>query len=105
MLAVVYETFTSIEKEKMKKLYLHKQKGCELAFNLLLSKTNVKELRFKQFQGLMKYFAADKSKNEKSKLLTVIIFIFSPNIFLNGNLFLMRRRPGYGYHFQVFEHE
>ncbi len=60
MLAVVYETFTTIEKEKMKKLYLHKRKGCELAYNLLMSRNQSKQLRFKQFQGLMKYFAADK---------------------------------------------
>lgn len=61
MLAVVYETFTTIEKEKMKKLYLHKHKGCELAYNLLVSKSNSKQLRFKLFQGLMRYFAPKKS--------------------------------------------
>lgn len=60
MLAVVYETFTTIEKEKIKKLILHKHKGSELAFNLLVSKDHSKQLRFKQFQGLMKYFAAEK---------------------------------------------
>ncbi|XP_065205585.1 two pore calcium channel protein 1-like [Planococcus citri] len=69
MLAVVYETFTTIEKEKMKKLYLHKHKGCNLAYDLLVSKNNAKQLRFKLFQGLMRYFAPKKSDRD-----VVIIF-------------------------------
>uniref|UniRef100_T1IK76 Ion transport domain-containing protein n=1 Tax=Strigamia maritima TaxID=126957 RepID=T1IK76_STRMM len=38
MLAVVYETFTVIEKEKFRKLLLHKRKACQHAFKLLVSK-------------------------------------------------------------------
>lgn len=72
MLAVVYETFTSIEKEKMKKLYLHKHKACELAYNLLVSKKQTKQLRFKQFQGLMRYFAPDKCKYRGEKLIALV---------------------------------
>lgn len=63
MLAVVCETFTTIEKEKMKKLYLHKRKGCDLAYNLLISRNPSKELYFKQFRGLMKYFTPDRGKD------------------------------------------
>lgn len=57
MLAVVYETFTGIEKDKFRKLLLHKRKACQLAFRLLVSKQNPNAVRFKQFQGLMRYYA------------------------------------------------
>lgn len=56
MLAVVYETFTGIEKEKFRKLLLHKRKACQLAFRLLVSKQNPNTIRFKQFQGLMRFY-------------------------------------------------
>ena len=35
MLAVVYDAFTHIEKEKYKRLFLHKRKATRLAFGLL----------------------------------------------------------------------
>lgn len=57
MLAVVYETFTGIEKDKFRKLLLHKRKACKLAFRLLVSKQSPNEVRFKQFQGLMRYYS------------------------------------------------
>lgn len=62
MLAVVYETFTGIEKDKFRKLLLHKRQACKLAFRLLVSRQNPNSIRFKQFQGLMKYFAPKISK-------------------------------------------
>lgn len=64
MLAVVYETFTRIEREKFKKLLLHKRKGCQLAFRMLVSKQSPNHMRFKQFQGLMKYYRPRASKWE-----------------------------------------
>ncbi|KAF5284216.1 hypothetical protein FQR65_LT00216 [Abscondita terminalis] len=45
MLAVVYETFTRIEKDKFRKLLLHKRRACQLAFRLLVSKQNPSCLR------------------------------------------------------------
>ncbi|KAK9892534.1 hypothetical protein WA026_020517 [Henosepilachna vigintioctopunctata] len=57
MLAVVYETFTGIERDKFRKLLLHKRKACQLAFRLLVSKQSPNTLRFKQFQGLMRYYS------------------------------------------------
>ncbi|ERL92570.1 hypothetical protein D910_09883, partial [Dendroctonus ponderosae] len=57
MLAVVYETFTGIEKDKFRKLLLHKRQACKLAFRLLVSRQNPNTIRFKQFQGLMRYFS------------------------------------------------
>lgn len=45
MLAVVYETFTGIEKDKFRKLLLHKRKACKLAFRLLVSKQSPDAIR------------------------------------------------------------
>nr|CAD7403905.1 unnamed protein product [Timema poppensis] len=61
MLAVVYETFTRIEREKFRKLLLHKRKACQHAYRLLVSKQNPNKIRFKQFEGLMRYFAPKKN--------------------------------------------
>ncbi|XP_056633174.1 two pore calcium channel protein 1-like isoform X1 [Diorhabda sublineata] len=57
MLAVVYETFTGIEKDKFRKLLLHKRQACKLAFRLLVSKQTPNHIRFKQFHGLMRYYS------------------------------------------------
>ncbi|XP_066153922.1 two pore channel protein 1-like isoform X1 [Euwallacea fornicatus] len=64
MLAVVYETFTGIEKDKFRKLLLHKRQACKLAFRLLVSRQNPNFIRFKQFQGLMKYFSPKTSQRD-----------------------------------------
>ncbi|RZF38082.1 hypothetical protein LSTR_LSTR006481 [Laodelphax striatellus] len=69
MLAVVYETFTSIEREKFKKLLLHKQQACHHAFRLLVTKQHPGELRFRQFEGLMRYYKPKKSVRD-----TLLIF-------------------------------
>ncbi|XP_026277239.1 two pore calcium channel protein 1 [Frankliniella occidentalis] len=61
MLAVVYETFTRVERDKFRKLLLHKRQACRLAFRLLVSKQNPTNLRFRQFEGLMHYYAPNKS--------------------------------------------
>ncbi|XP_054279606.1 two pore calcium channel protein 1-like isoform X2 [Macrosteles quadrilineatus] len=61
MLAVVYETFTNIEREKFRKLLLHKRQACQHAFCLLTTKHNPTKMRFRQFEGLMRYFAPRKS--------------------------------------------
>lgn len=57
MLAVVNETFTSRERDKFKKLFLHKRKACQHAFKLLVSKQDPDKMRFRQFEGLMRYYA------------------------------------------------
>lgn len=64
MLAVVYETFTRIERDKFRKLFMHKREACKRAFTLLVSKQNPESVRFKQFAGLMKYFAPRTSNLE-----------------------------------------
>lgn len=74
MLAVVNETFTSRERDKFKKLFLHKRKACQHAFKLLVSKQNPDKMRFRQFQGLMRYYAPNKCAYIK---LYIYIFLFN----------------------------
>ncbi|CAL1300034.1 unnamed protein product [Larinioides sclopetarius] len=62
MLAVVYETFTRIEKDKFRKLLLHRRKACQLAFRLLVTKNSPLQMSFRHFEGLMKYFRPRNSK-------------------------------------------
>ncbi|XP_049818861.1 two pore calcium channel protein 1-like isoform X2 [Aethina tumida] len=61
MLAVVYETFTAVEKNKFRKLLLHKRQACKLAFRLLVSRQTPDGIKFKQFHGLMKYYCPQSS--------------------------------------------
>ncbi|XP_050548502.1 two pore calcium channel protein 1-like, partial [Daktulosphaira vitifoliae] len=60
MLAVVYETFTSIERDKFRKLLLHKRQACQNAFKLLLTKENPNQMEFPQFEGLIRYYSPKK---------------------------------------------
>jgi two pore calcium channel protein 1 len=53
-LAVVYGTFGDHEKDKFKKLYLHKRASLIRAFNVIVKKSNV--MKFKQFERLMAHF-------------------------------------------------
>ncbi|KAK6620619.1 hypothetical protein RUM43_010911 [Polyplax serrata] len=64
MLAVVYEAFTKIEREKFKKLLLHKRKACQHAFRLLVTKQEPNKVGFKHFKGLMRYYAPNKSQRD-----------------------------------------
>ncbi|KAK7873151.1 hypothetical protein R5R35_006372 [Gryllus longicercus] len=69
MLAVVYETFTRIEKEKFRKLLLHKRKACQHAFRLLVSKKDPNRMKFKQFAGVLRYYMPKLSTRD-----TVLMF-------------------------------
>ncbi|XP_063218916.1 two pore calcium channel protein 1-like isoform X3 [Bacillus rossius redtenbacheri] len=82
MLAVVYETFTRIERDKFRKLLLHKRKACQHAFRLLVSKQNPNKVRFKQFEGLMRYYAPKKS------LLDTVLMFKELNVSGSGSLSL-----------------
>lgn len=62
MLAVVNETFTSAERDKFKKLFLHKRKAAQHAFTLLVSNQHPDSMRFEQFHGLMRYYVPQKRK-------------------------------------------
>lgn len=61
MLAVVYETFTRIEKHKFRKLLLHRRSACDHAFKLLVSRTEPNRLAFRHFRGLMAFFRPNLS--------------------------------------------
>ncbi|XP_013381725.1 two pore calcium channel protein 1 [Lingula anatina] len=64
LLAVVYDTFNTIEKTKLKKLYMHKRKACEYAFKLLVTKKHPDKIRLKAFVGFMKYYKPRKTPKE-----------------------------------------
>ncbi|XP_045469112.1 two pore channel protein 1-like [Harmonia axyridis] len=80
MLAVVYETFTGIERDKFRKLLLHKRKACQLAFRLLVSKQSPNTIKFKQFQGLMRYYSP------RTSLRNIILMFHLLNISGTGSL-------------------
>ncbi|XP_012251798.1 two pore calcium channel protein 1-like isoform X2 [Athalia rosae] len=80
MLAVVNETFTTAERDKFKKLLLHKRRACQHAFKLLVSKQNPDKMQFRQFRGLMRYYAPQKSIRD------VLLMFRHMNVAGNGTL-------------------
>ncbi|XP_071849102.1 two pore calcium channel protein 1-like isoform X2 [Apostichopus japonicus] len=64
LLAVVYNTFTDVEKEKFKRLYLHKRLGASMAFRRLCSRMHPGLISFPHFLGLMKYYKSNHSKRD-----------------------------------------
>ncbi|XP_028170350.1 two pore calcium channel protein 1-like [Ostrinia furnacalis] len=57
MLAVVYETFTRIEREKCRALLLHRRRAARHAFRLLVSRRAPLAVRLRHFAGLMRHYA------------------------------------------------
>ncbi|KAI5634199.1 ion transport protein domain-containing protein [Phthorimaea operculella] len=57
MLAVVYETFTRIEREKCRALLLHRRRATRHAFRLLVSRRAPHAVRLRHFAGLMRHYA------------------------------------------------
>ncbi|UXI16486.1 mediator of RNA polymerase II transcription subunit 6 [Sarcoptes scabiei] len=55
LLAVVYNSFSRIEKDKFRKLFLHRRKACDHAFRLLITSSNTQSIQFKHFCGLLDY--------------------------------------------------
>eukprot|EP00058_Branchiostoma_floridae_P009347 XP_002594835.1 hypothetical protein BRAFLDRAFT_124433 [Branchiostoma floridae] len=64
LLAVVYDTFLSIEKSKFCKLFLHKREAAERAFRLLVSRRNPSFVSWTHFQGLMTHYRPGKSERD-----------------------------------------
>ncbi|XP_065571448.1 two pore channel protein 1-like isoform X2 [Artemia franciscana] len=64
MLAVVYASFSSKEKEKLKKLLLHRQTACQHAFRLLISRKHSNSVNFKRFSGGIKHLDSYRSKRD-----------------------------------------
>lgn len=63
LLAVVYDTFTSLEKDKFRKLIVHKRQACHYAFNLMVSKSNPNGIIFRHFYGMMTQYDPKKCEN------------------------------------------
>ncbi|XP_045454157.1 two pore channel protein 1-like [Melitaea cinxia] len=57
MLAVVYETFTRIEREKCRALLLHRRGAARRAFRLLVSRRAPGSVRLRHFAGLLRHYA------------------------------------------------
>lgn len=53
MLAVVYNSFSTHEREKFRKLFLHRRQACENAYRLLAGPDG---LTFQHFSGMMNYY-------------------------------------------------
>jgi two pore calcium channel protein 1 len=56
MLAVVYDAFTRIEKDKFRRLLLHKRRAAQHAFKLLVTRDRPDEISFQHFAGLLKCY-------------------------------------------------
>ncbi|CAG0902121.1 unnamed protein product [Cyprideis torosa] len=75
-LAVVYDCFTELEKEKFRRLFLHKRAACDHAYPLLVSRVSRSHrteeepeeeeegIPFKHFKGMMKFFRPSRSPDE-----------------------------------------
>ena len=61
LLAVVLTQFSQIEKQKFRKLWLHRRKAAEHAFRLLVTRNNVDCIKFEHFCGLMQYLTSNIS--------------------------------------------
>nr|XP_032527043.1 two pore calcium channel protein 1-like isoform X2 [Danaus plexippus plexippus] len=57
MLAVVYEAFTRIEREKCRALLLHRRGAAHRAFRLLVSRRAPRAVRLRHFAGLIRHYA------------------------------------------------
>ena len=54
MLAVSYEKYSTVAKEKFRRLFLHRRLCCRHAFSLLCSDINRSEITFKSFEGVVR---------------------------------------------------
>ncbi|XP_039751866.1 two pore calcium channel protein 1-like isoform X2 [Pararge aegeria] len=57
MLAVVYEAFTRIERDKCRALLLHRRGAARRAFRLLVSRRAPRAVRLRHFAGLLRHYA------------------------------------------------
>ncbi|XP_066018883.1 two pore channel protein 1-like isoform X2 [Pocillopora verrucosa] len=56
LLAVVYDAFTNIVKNKFRKLFLHKRKGIRKAYELLKGENPPHGIQWETFKGLMSHY-------------------------------------------------
>ncbi|KAK3863168.1 hypothetical protein Pcinc_031021 [Petrolisthes cinctipes] len=64
MLAVVFVVFSDIEKEKFRKLLVHKRRACQFAFRLLVTRSQPTHIPFRHFRGLLKFFRPRTSQRD-----------------------------------------
>ncbi|XP_071515721.1 two pore channel protein 1-like isoform X2 [Panulirus ornatus] len=64
MLAVVFVVFSDIEKDKFRKLLVHKRKACQFAFCLLVTRSQPTHIPFRHFEGLLKFFRPNTSHRD-----------------------------------------
>lgn len=64
MLAVVYDAFTRIEKEKFRRLFIHKRKAAQHAFKLLVTQERQEEVSFQHFEGLLRSYKPSAGPTE-----------------------------------------
>ncbi|CAH3104124.1 unnamed protein product [Porites lobata] len=65
LLAVVYDTFTNIEKDKFRKLFLHKRHAVRQAYKLLCCKHPPHWIPLQHFVGLMSFYKPKSTLVEK----------------------------------------
>ncbi|XP_069937842.1 two pore channel protein 1 isoform X1 [Cherax quadricarinatus] len=64
MLAVVFVVFSDIEKDKFRKLLVHKRRACQYAFRLLVTRSQPTHVPFRHFRGLLKFFRPRASERD-----------------------------------------
>nr|XP_045614492.1 two pore channel protein 1-like isoform X1 [Procambarus clarkii] len=64
MLAVVFVVFSDIEKDKFRKLLVHKRRACQYAFRLLVTRTQPTHIPFRHFRGLLRFFRPSTSDRD-----------------------------------------
>ncbi|KAB7508205.1 Two pore calcium channel protein 1 [Armadillidium nasatum] len=72
MLAIVFVEFSNIEKEKFRKLLLHKREACQHAFQLLITNSHPNRVTYKNFQGLMHHYKPKASRKYVYLLFKVL---------------------------------
>ena len=71
MLAVVYDAFTKIEKDKFRRLFLHKRKAAQHAFKLLVTQERPEQVSFQHLEGLLTAYRPRTSK--KKNICTFLV--------------------------------
>jgi len=64
LLAVVYDTFSNLEKKKLQSLFFHKREGCMNAFRLLVTTTDPSHVSVKHFIGMMEFYQPKRTRRE-----------------------------------------
>uniref|UniRef100_A0A8C9USE8 Two pore segment channel 1 n=1 Tax=Spermophilus dauricus TaxID=99837 RepID=A0A8C9USE8_SPEDA len=65
LLAVVFDTFSDIEKRKFKSLLLHRRTAIQHAYRLLVSQRRPSGISYRQFEGLMRFYKPRMSARER----------------------------------------